>query len=189
MGTFSIVSVRHQNLNNIINLLEDRYRIHRKEHHYESLMVYYYDAGNETIIFSKNHNNDWIDIEFDFLNGIYEYDIFLAEVSKILRTEILFGYAQSTSGDVRIAKFVDGASVLSVRQELSPEAPYRIYLSENIGIEGHKHVLPMLPKLGEEITEIMSFEDVWEFFVANGRTYDPDFEHEDNYLHVEKINR
>lgn len=189
MGTFSLVSVRHQNLDDIISLLEERYHIGRKEYHYDSLMFYFYDAGNETIVFSKNHNNDWIDIELDFLQGIHEYDSFLMEVSSLLKTEVLFGYAQSTSGDVRIAKFVDGASVLSVRQELSPEAPYRIYLSENFGVENHKNVLPTLPQLGEEIIEIMSFEDVQEFFVANGRPYDPDFEHDDNYLHVEKINR
>lgn len=192
MGTYSRVSIKVDDMDTIVKKIENSFDIGRKEFHCIESDYYFYDietkSGGNAFIISQDSNLHWVDVRFPFSVNLYYFDEFLRRLSSELNTEILLGYAQSTSSDARVAKFSNGKLVLSLYQQLIAWIkPSPILLLDDYGIDQFKSYFQPLPRLGQnfENYEILDFDDIQQFFITSGRTYDfLGYEYEE-YLHLE----
>ena len=198
MGTYSLTTIKNCDAATFVAKLEAAYTIGRNEMDYVSKDYYFADVEknvfNGTFIVSQNYHADWVDVELPFtrskenIHYLYIFDDFLKAISAELNTEILLGYAQSTSGEVRVAVFSSGELKLSIHQELRSD---NIFISDNYGIESFKHYFNNLPELNhpfEDDQEILCFEEVQNFITQYGRSYDGLEREHDEYLHLEWLN-
>ena len=198
MGTYSLTTIKNCDPATFIAKLEATYTIGQKEINYVSKDYYFADLEkqtfNDAFIVSQNFHANWVDIELPFTSSkenihyLYIFDGFLKAISAELNTEILLGYAQSTSGEVRVALFSSGELKLSIYQELRSD---NIFISDNYGIESFKRYFNNLPELNhafEDSQDLLSFEKVQNFITQYGRSYDGLEREYDEFLHVEWLN-
>ena len=116
MGTFSQTNIKSKNIEVVLAELKKHLPIGR-ELWLDSRKEWFYNLQhddncstekNTTIILTKNQSKDWMEVEFDFNGNLYFYDEILRRISNSLKTTILLGYYQSTSGEGRLAKFQNG---------------------------------------------------------------------------------
>ena len=187
MGAYSRVSIKIDHIDTIIKKIEKSFKIGRKEFYGVAQDYYFYDieknSGRNAFIISQDSNLHWVDVVFPFPH-LYYFDEFLRRLSKELDTEILLGYDHDASGEARVAKFSQGALILSIYQQPIMSLD-RIILVDDYGVEQFKEFFKNLPKLYENFKELLDLEDIQEFFIYSGRTYEYLGDEYEEYLHLE----
>ncbi|NMM50923.1 hypothetical protein, partial [Marinigracilibium pacificum] len=152
---------------------------------------------NTTIILTKNQSTDWMEIEFDFNGNLYFYDEILRRISKSLKTTILLGYYQSTSGEGRLAKFQNGQLELSFFERYfyyksHDDDSYsvdRIYVADNLGVENAKSEVLKKVNLGMD-SDLINHDFIYDFYRSEGWNNDLGLDyHNWKYLHIEQKNK
>lgn len=191
MATYSQTNIHVDSIDKFLMELKKYYKIGRIETLDQAKDYYYFEYGSDTIVVSQNYNSEWIEVEFNFNGNLYFYDEFLRRVSETYRTNIVLGYEQTTSGEIRIAEFENGRLSLSiVHKYFEYDRKSKIYLADNFGVNEQLKELFSIPRLGEEIKPDYAIEreQMVDFFKMRGwsNNLNKDFS-QWTYCHIEKI--
>lgn len=200
MGTFSQANIK-SDFNSVLTELKKNITIGR-EIWLDMKKDWFYNLQhdensslekNYTIILSKDYSKEWIEIEFDFQDNLYLFDEILRRISGALKTEILLGYYQSTSGDGRLAKFKNGQMELSFYEKHyyykfdDSKAIDRIYVADNFGVF-HSKIPALKNSILNEDSKLIDIEFIYEFYKSEGWINDLDKNYTDRkYLHLEQL--
>lgn len=204
MGTFSQTNIKCKDIEPVLTELKKHLSIGR-ELWFDSRKEWFFDLQHEensstekntTIILTKNHSVDWVEVEFDFKGNLYFYDEVLRRISKSLNTEILLGYYQSTIGEGRLAKFKNGQLELSFYERYfyskfhgddSPEM-HRVYVADNFGVVNSSNEALKKAKLGQD-SSLIDYDFIPQFYESEGWVTDLNKDFNDwTYLHLEQKN-
>ena len=155
MGTFSKAYIKIDQIETVKNLIGKYYRIVDEEFDNVDQDWRFWSRGSDTIILSKEYNEDWVEIILNYEFTLYFHDELLRRMSKELKTEILLGYYQSTSVQGRLAKFKNGELEVSIIQcEVQYGDESLIRLMDNWGVTEDLKKKFAIPKLKEKYSEI-----------------------------------
>ena len=192
MSTFSQTSIKYggdldlvlNEIKTLISIGEEEWSEEKREWLYSSQ-----NKCRQTIIVSKNQSLDWIELELNFDGNIYIYDEYLRRISKILGTQILVGYYQSTIGEGRLAKFNEGRLEMSFYEKCFDNSPSadRIYVADNFGVNSAKMELLRDSKFGAD-SNLIDHDFIDEYFKSEGWQRNSDIDRRSwKYLHLEEI--
>ena len=97
------------------------------------------------------------------------HDIFLKKISIEFKTEVLFGFEQTTTGDARFLKISEGVIHRDLYQKSYYE-PHKIIMERNLGKKYSTENKFDYPGLGEDLTsfKMLSFDEIQDMFVDAG---------------------
>lgn len=185
MGTFFKAYLKAKNIELVKKSIGKYYKIIREEIDTIEQDWRYGLEGSDTLILSKNYNEDWVEITLSYRFSLYFHDELLRRLSKDFNSEILLGYYQSTMGQGRLAKFENGKLKLSIIQS---EAGYKenamLRLVDNRGITDELKKQFLIPKIGEKFC-VIDCDVIYNFYKINGLEWDGKTREEETYFYLE----
>jgi hypothetical protein len=185
MGTYSKAYIKVNNIDTVISLVGKYYKVVSQEIDEIEKEWMFFKNGNDTLILSKNYNENWVEITLNYPYTIYFHDEFLRRISKDLETEILLGYYQSTDSTGRLAKFKKGALHLSIIQScIQRNRESCVVLLDNWGVTPDLKKEFSIPNLYEPFFEIV-WDSIYKYYKKNGLEWDGVKRDETFYHHLE----
>ena len=89
MGTFSKAYIKIDQIEMVKNFIGKYYKIINEEFDNVAQDWRFCDRGSDTIILSKEYNENWVEIILNYEFTLYFHDELLRRLSKELKTEIL----------------------------------------------------------------------------------------------------
>ena len=188
MSTLNRTLIKDISKSDLINLITKYYSINRIETLDFENQALFLDKGNSAIIIFEAYLKNWVEINFNFYNGIEEHDSFLKSISRDFHTEVIYGYEQTATGDTRFLKIRNGKIEREIYQS-SHYKPHRIIMEKNIGNKYPTEIDFEYPEDGKELTDfkILNFDEIQEIFVDAGYKGTDKQNVEEKYTHLEWI--
>jgi hypothetical protein len=185
MGIFSKAYIKIDNIDTVKNLIAKYYKVVSQEIEDIEKDWRFFENGSDTIILSRNYNENWVEIILNYQFTVYFHDEFLRRLSKDLETEILLGYYQSTDSTGRLAKFKKGELQLSIIQSLIEyKSESGVALIDNWGVTNELRREFSIPNLNEPFFEIV-WDSIYKFYKMNGLEWDGIMRDKGFYHHLE----
>ena len=186
MGTLNRTLIKDISKSDLISLIKKTYSIGRVQlldHENQALFL---DRKNHSIILFESYLINWIEITFDFYNGPEEYDIFLKKISAEFLTDVIYGYEQTTTGDVRFLKIKNGKIERDIYQKSYYE-PHRIIMERNSGDKYSTEKEFKYPEIGKDLTDfkILDFDEIQDMFIDAGYKGNKNQSIKEEYTHLE----
>ncbi|MEA5260360.1 hypothetical protein VB264_21350 [Arcicella aquatica] len=189
MATCRRVLIKDINKELLVELIKKSYPIDRiitLDDEYRELFL---DKMNYAFIVFDASLEGWTELDLDFNYSVKEHDNFLMNISKNYNTTILFGYAQTTSGDQRFLVFKNGEMIRHIYQK-AYYYPNRIIMESNFGNKSSYEKNFQYPELGQNIRGF-KFLDFYDDMQKMFRDYGYDGakvkEFDEKYLHIEYL--
>lgn len=185
MGRLSKIYVKEKSLETVKGIISESYNIVREESLKFEQDWRYNKYGNEAIILTKNYNSEWVELQLNFENSMYEHDEMLKDMSERLECVILICYYNSTFGKGRFAKFSSGSYDLSIVQEVAGRGiNEQMTLVEKRGVSDDLAELFKIPNTGGKFFGI-NYDTAYRFFSYFGLVWDGKKRDNLDYIHLE----
>ncbi|MBI1224785.1 MAG: hypothetical protein GC192_06075 [Bacteroidetes bacterium] len=184
MGTFHKAFVSGENIETVKLTIGKYYNIINEEIDDSEQEWRFGDRGSDTIVLSSEFNYNWVAITF-YTSTFYFHDELLRRISRDLETEILLGFYQSTSGEGRLARFVNGSLELSINQSYVKLRDEEMHiLMHNWGVTAELKTEFSIPEFKERFVEI-DRDTIYKFYKKFGLEWDGLNRDVEEYHHLE----
>jgi hypothetical protein len=185
LGTFSKAFIKIDSIEAVKKSIGKYYRIVNEELDTVEQDWRFFENGSDTVILSKDYNENWVEIILNYQFTLYFHDELLRRLTKELQSEILYGYYQSTDGAGRLAAFKNGELTLSIIQsEVKYKGESMMRLMDNWGVTDDLRKEFAIPQYREKYVEI-DHDTIYRFFKLNGLEWDGIIRNDVFYHHFE----